>query len=420
MLKLLIVDDDELMREGFKRNIPWDEHGIVVADTASDGEEGLERALALRPDIVLTDIRMPFMDGLQMAEKLSELLPAAKVIFLTGYDDFRYAKQAIALKASAYVMKYEDNEQILQAVLKTAQELEREHRLEQRIQRSQGMIVNKFLSDLLAGIGSDELAVYEEQLLGLSFESRSFCVASFRPVGGQRFMASQDPANGELLLFSMKNVCEETFISNESLQAYAVNYNNRTHVLFYFPEPRDDWRKQITHELERVKGNMERFLKIKLLIGVGSRVTGYSSIPTSHQEAVITVEMKDAQEEGGIRLYEEVRNHESSHHSLLQKVTEFIQERYDDEHLSLQTIAEEVHMSATYISTLFKKYKDVNFSEYLVRLRMSKARELLLHTDLKSYEISERVGYPNAQYFSVLFKKWYGCSPTEYRQQRLK
>jgi two-component system response regulator YesN len=419
MLRLMIVDDDELMREGFERNIPWSDHGIVVAGTASDGEEGLEKAEELRPDIVLSDIKMPFMDGLQMAEQLMKRFPGIKVVFLTGYDDFHYAKQAISIKASAYVLKYEDNAQILQAVLRTAQELEREQRLEQRIKRSQGLIENKFLSDLLSGIGNDDLAEYEAKLLGLSFASRCFCVASFRPVGGQRFTTSQDPVNAELLLFSMKNICEETLQNGQTFQAYAVNYNNRTNVLYYFPEDSDNWQQQVIASLEQVKDNMERFLKLKLLIGVGNRYSGYSGIPASHQEAIITVEMKEAHEINGIRLYEAVRNHESSHHTLLKKVTELIHEHFDDEQLSLQTISENVHLSPTYISTLFKKYKDVNFSEYLVQLRMNKARELLIHTDLKAYEISEKVGYPNSQYFSVLFKKWYGTSPSEYRQQHM-
>src|SRR3954467_8592806 len=118
MYKLLIVDDDEMMREGIEKNINWFELGFQVVGTAADGEEGLELAHQFKPDIVLSDIEMPFMDGIEMGKQILESYPITKLVFLTGYEDFSYAKKALQIKACEYVLKYEDNDMIVDDVLK--------------------------------------------------------------------------------------------------------------------------------------------------------------------------------------------------------------------------------------------------------------------------------------------------------------
>jgi two-component system response regulator YesN len=120
----------------------------------------------------------------------------------------------------------------------------------------------------------------------------------------------------------------------------------------------------------------------------------------------------------GVFVSGEIRHSQSSHHSLLKEMELYIRNHFHEEELNLTAIAAHVHISPAYASTLFKKYKGMNFSEYLVQLRMDKAAELLSATDSKSYEVSEQVGYRNPQYFSVLFKKHFGKSPSEYRKDR--
>ena len=96
---------------------------------------------------------------------------------------------------------------------------------------------------------------------------------------------------------------------------------------------------------------------------------------------------------------------------MIKTITEYIADHYHNENLDLKEVAEKVHITPSYVSTIFKKYTDVNFSDYVIRVRMEKAIELLVHTDLKVYEIAERIGYPNTQYFSVPFKRYTGHTP---------
>jgi two-component system response regulator YesN len=105
MHKLLIVDDDQIIRAGMQQSIEWEDHGIRVIGTASNGRECLEMIPECLPDIILTDIKMPFMDGLELGEKLREIMPSTKLIIFSGFDDFEYAQKAIKINVAEYVLK---------------------------------------------------------------------------------------------------------------------------------------------------------------------------------------------------------------------------------------------------------------------------------------------------------------------------
>jgi two-component system response regulator YesN len=359
---------------------------------------------------------MPFMDGLQMAEKIISAFPYIKIIFLTGYDDFHFAKKALHLKTAGYILKYEDNAQILQAVQQACSDLEHEHMQREKAARSKGLMENKFLSDLLAGIGNDELIQYEAELLNISFSGHYFCTAVISAKDLQRYNLKNHPDNSELLLFSIKNVCDEIFC-NEEHRLLCVSYNQRINVLFNFAtEDSESSADYIARILGIVNECIRTYLKISVTTGVGNLYKGYKSIPISYNEALMAAEMQGESGESELHYYEKLRNNINSHHSLLKSITDYIDRNYSSDALSLNEIADEVHISPTYVSTLFKKYKDINFSEYLSKIRMKKAAELLVNTDWKSYEIAEKVGYSNPQYFSVVFKRYFGYTPSEYKQ----
>lgn len=158
MLKMLIVEDERWEREGLVDFLDWSSFNIEIAGTACDGIEGFELALRVCPDIILADIKMPGMDGIQMSKKIKDFLPDSKIIILTGCDDFMYAKEAISFNASAYILKPFEDEEIKQVIQKVVDECEKER---ERIEREKTIIRQldenlriaraKFLNDLIEG-----------------------------------------------------------------------------------------------------------------------------------------------------------------------------------------------------------------------------------------------------------------------------
>lgn len=122
-MKLLIADDEQYVRDSLALGIEWSKYGIVLEGVAAEGREALEMALRLKPDVLLTDIRMPNMDGLELMRRLKDELPRLKVIFLTGWSDFDYARQALKLGASNYLVKPSPDEEIVDALLVVMEEL---------------------------------------------------------------------------------------------------------------------------------------------------------------------------------------------------------------------------------------------------------------------------------------------------------
>ena len=126
MYRLMIVDDDEMLRRGLVQNVDWAGHGFEVVAQAANGKEALCKMDESMPQLIVTDIQMPIMDGLQLTETISRLYPEVKIVLLTAYEEFEYAKKALEYKVSQYVLKYESQDSVLDAVLQAARQIEAE------------------------------------------------------------------------------------------------------------------------------------------------------------------------------------------------------------------------------------------------------------------------------------------------------
>ena len=129
MLKVLIVDDESIIREGLKTIINWSEYGFEICDTASNGREGLQKVQEHRPDLAIVDIKMPVMDGIKMAEQLREQKDQCRVIILTAYSDFTYAQKFIELGAVSYILKPVEQEDLVKVLEKVKMQIEIENEM---------------------------------------------------------------------------------------------------------------------------------------------------------------------------------------------------------------------------------------------------------------------------------------------------
>ena len=167
----MIVDDEEEVREAIKCKLPWEELGFVVVDTAENGEEALEKAECIFPDVVLTDIQMPFMDGLTFCHKLREIMSNVKILIFSGYDEFEYAKEAIRVEAEEYLLKPVSREELRQSFLRLKTLLDEEmaerkniDRLKQYYESSLPVLKEQFLVGVLDGrFKKMELYEYNKQ-----------------------------------------------------------------------------------------------------------------------------------------------------------------------------------------------------------------------------------------------------------------
>ena len=148
MLRLMIVDDDEILRNGLVHNICWNEKNIEVVGTARNGKEAVEKIPVLEPNLILSDVQMPFMDGLELAEYVSKTYPNIKLILLTAFEIFEYAQRALRYGVTSYILKYESNDKILDEVATAAEKYVRESESRKLVQEGKRQMKYELIRDL--------------------------------------------------------------------------------------------------------------------------------------------------------------------------------------------------------------------------------------------------------------------------------
>lgn len=368
MFKVVIVDDDRIIRRGLSTVVPWEEHGFQLVGEAADGEQGLELIQRENPHIVVSDIKMPFMDGLEMAREIRKQNSKTKIILLTGYEDFKYAHEAIKVRAFDYLLKPVETEGLLEKLKQASEEWKLENQKEKEFNEGSQMIEQEFLKKLTNPLsGAMEIPRFEEECIPLIKLGLSEKVSKYLDETKNKLAISKD-------------------ISLEDVKLLAIR------VMSLIFHESGKWAKSWDHS---------RFM---------SAQNDIMSLETIQ-------EIFDRLKEIAVNLAIFVNGLNESHKlSLVDKAIDYIKENYHEEGLSLQTVADKVHVSAAYLSSLFKIEKGFNFGDVLLETRMRAAMEIFRQRDLKTYEVAEAVGYANPQYFSSSFKKYTGYSPAEFKK----
>ncbi|WP_162551143.1 response regulator [Paenibacillus tepidiphilus] len=286
-IKICIVDDIPAVVRGLSTRIAWEEHGITVAATAADGKEGLAQIRRHRPDIVLTDIRMPFMDGLEMMRTIQAEIPGIKLIFLTGYSDFAYAQEAIKLGAFDLIVKPFTKCQVLETVLKAKEMLERERSqaeqmrgMEQKLRESLPYLRQEYMRLLIRYGTRQQRQAQQWDFYGIRMESRHFCVM----VAEIDFFAERTAAltvhEVELIRFAVQNILEETVFA--FTQGIVFRENVSQFVIVMNPPAELD-AEQLA---ERCRENVSRHSYQTVSIGLGGEVEETGQLAVSYAQAL--------------------------------------------------------------------------------------------------------------------------------------
>ncbi|MDD9266137.1 response regulator [Paenibacillus sp. GCM10023248] len=536
MWKIAIIDDERQVLQGMKRAIPWDELEAEWVGEALNGQEGLELIRRAAPDIVITDIYMPVMSGLDMIEQLRREGFGGKIIILSGYSDFEHARQALRHNVSDYLSKPISVPTLKSILGKAIEELmdEEEKRIKQDELQQKLMLYEPFIEKewvKSAVAGTLDRSYRSEDRLPQPYRfwcGRKHVVVGIELIRDVRSSRLSLP-DWNLFRFAISNIACE--VARESFQAIEyVELHGTRAVLILHPEA--DCRQE---DLDRSLGELgvklidciKNYLKLVIRIGIGGTKAEWTAMPDSTEEAFRAIDLRDRRvepayevfayseetgagqgtlvmrpakfyfelagamkasqetqaqqlvagymkqlkEQKGITpeyvqmlagelwgifaycLYEvgmvldDIFSNEqivqemvgltqpqqleewltakisvifssrqwkgnSKHRQAVDFMTQYIHEHYAED-MTLADLADKVYISRNHLSIIFKNMTGETFNTYLTRVRIEKARELLLERNMLVYEVAEQVGYKNVPYFSTLFKKFTGMNPTE-------
>lgn len=530
MLKIFLVEDEFVIREGIKNNIDWKANGYEFCGEASDGELAFPIIQKTKPDIVITDIRMPFMDGLELSRLIKKELPLTEIIILSGYEEFEYAKEAIKIGVSQYLCKPISGEELLKEINLLADKIT-EKRKEQEIKEKYIREVEEnfmeekrnFFQYLVTGTKtiSELLEIAKKIHIDLSsiwyniilLKMQSMTHAHDEYSGsmvkveqklkeldeGDHFAAFDRNLEGKALLVKADTEEELTRIQNDYIRkmkdllgdyshvryfagigmpvnrlselpasfesashAFAHRYLTRESGIWNYQDIEqkkhqiDDFNIGSVNAKELDRNKLRDFLKFgdkneviyfleEYINDLGNNAMKsnmfrqYLVMDTYFCVVDFVVDLQFSKDE--IEVFsadsEILQNNENSmkymeriiskvlelreksasnrYGDIVDEVMKYIEEHYAQEDLSLNILASHVNFSPNHLSMVLSQQTGQTFIKYLTDFRMNKAKELLRCTGKRSSEIGLEVGYKDPHYFSFLFKKTQGMTPTQYR-----
>ena len=530
MLKVFLVEDEFVMREGIKNNIDWNSHGYEFCGEASDGELAFPMIQKLNPDIVITDIKMPFMDGLELSRLIKKELPFTEIIILSGYEEFEYAKEAIKIGVSQYLTKPINGEELLREVDLLAEKISEKRKEREIREKYVREMEENFLGErknlfqyLVTGSKSMSELLEISDKLNIDLSAIWYRVALVKI---QSMNHARDEYSNSLVQIEQKL---KAIDADRGLLVFDRNLEGQ--ALIFKADTREELEKIQNDYLGKMRDLLGDYTQIRYFVGIGMPVNRLSELPSSFEQASHAFAHRYLVKESCIWNYEEMEQNiyhdeefnisnvnpkqldrsklreflkfgdreeviyfveeyfkdlgpnamksnmfrqyiildayfcvvdfldslqlqkdeleplditsgilqseetaikyviriiekalelrektaSNRYGGIVDEVKKYIDKNYADEDLSLNVLASHVNFSPNHLSMVFSQQTGKTFIKYLTDFRMSKAKELLRCTGKRSSEISLEVGYKDPHYFSYLFKKTQGMTPTQYR-----
>lgn len=418
MLTMLIVDDEYLVRLRIKETIDWQQYGVEIVGEAVDGEEGLSLALQYKPDIIITDMRMPFIDGMELMKKIRENQLEARIIVLSGYNDFDYARSAVDYGADAYLLKPIDNKHLIETVQKIKDKIKREKSTSQYIEKlknEMSSIKKQLLRDLLKGNVTDIAEIQEKiQFLDLPLEMKHNYVVHIR-IDRYKWMLEQQAQTGIVII---KNTIGDLIARKLLIDSYyiglMVDVTDDAWTAIIHPFNTEDSKetiKLIKENCLKMTDELTEEFKLTFSVGISSMSDGLDTLKEAYLEAVEASSIKLLSGLNSIVVKGD--NDTIGYRREVMEAIKYIKNNYFKD-ITVETASKELYISPSYLMHLFKDELGKTFNECLTECRIEMAKELLKNPEIKMYEICERVGYNDVKYFRRVFKKITGINPSDY------
>jgi two-component system, response regulator YesN len=387
MYRIMIVDDEKMVIESIKGKINWNDLNACLVGEACNGAEALQKIPQCFPNILIVDMRMPIMDGLELIDRLRQSNSAVKVIITSAYTDFEYTKKAICIGAVDYLVKPVKKEELNQAILNAIHKI--------KVNRFE---VTEILSRMIKNeVNPDEAELLLEQLQSLD---NHWGGNAYGLIVIKHYNHNIQPFQPILAKELTKDIA--ALKSNHGISHFQVFINrdvlNELDVLICFHSYLPDDNNQSLKELTRSLFTGDYGEKYQISIGIGPLRRELFELKSMYQEATYTVK--------GLK---PVRR-------LIYEARQYLDENFSRE-IKLKDLAQKYFVSEEYLSRLFKEELGEGFSEYLTRIRLEKAMEYLGEPRVTISQISSLVGYTDTKYFFRIFKKKFNLTPSEVRKQ---
>ncbi|HHV12100.1 MAG TPA: response regulator [Clostridiales bacterium] len=531
MFKVLLVDDEILTREAISRNIPWEDQGFYLVGAAENGQDAIGYIEKERPDLVITDICMPYMDGLELASYVYQKHPDTKVVILSGHDEFEYARHALEYRVKEYIVKPVTSLELKEVLKRVKLSLEEDARQKAHIERIQAeyeknipVLRERFLRKLLEEKYSKQDVFEQMRNLGIQLQGQYYAVALLDLEDASEFCMIYPDQEQDLVDFTIGNIANEIMEGNK--QGIMVHLSEQKTALLFAADGEEELLGEVKRACDRILQALWDFVKIKVSVVVGETVRepyGWRDSCQSAKEALeykFLSEKKDYIHGTDLKERKHINGHIPVHHwsdklslciklnrkeeleqeiealfsdilencclkkdiilyiqntllsiivavesneraekeyleersmmkklpdnkyledvksafinicfSIMDKVAgqkegegrrqsvlamDYIEKNYMDPNMSLSMVCSYLGVSISYFSVIFKNHTGETFVEALTRIRIEKSKKLMDTTDYRAYEIAERVGYKDPHYFSLIFKKVTGMTPSEY------
>lgn len=398
LLSVVVADDEQELLGAVCQLIDWEGIGFRLVGRASNGLDALQLVEELQPDFLLTDIHMPFISGTALAAQVKAVQPLIQVAFLSGYDEFEYAQQGIASEVIAYLLKPISMAQLTQELIEIHRKIEKKQAdfsaARQDASNHQAVAAAMLLDCYFYTGRVENLKALSR--MGLAPESiRSVTVAALSCAdadaqacqtalgAAEKFLSRQYPCRG---FCSAGRIVLLLTSENGFLQLHAA--------------------------IDELRRALKRLLDLDVSAGISKEHAPDADFHEAYKEAMEA--LKTAETESGFC----AADGQSGIDQLCGRVLQIIDKEYMDETLTLQSVSERLHVSASYLGPNIKKNAGDTFINLLIRKRMAVALNLLQSSDSRIAEIARRCGYSDQSYFGYCFKKFYGVSPAKMRQER--
>ncbi len=442
MYNILLVDDEPWICKGLSNLLTISGLHIHNIFIAQSGYEAMDFIRMEDIDLLITDIQMSGMSGIELMHQAKMEKPSVQSIVVSAHETFQYAQLAMRLGAKDYLIKPINSTQFLDSVRSVLLRLTKTWTakdeiaapLNERFSMSEpAPATTALLNSLLANpVHVCENAFSAQQLRDLSLVGPYFAVLKINlhlqsPSNRERFFGE----NVHLLQYAVLNMANELLEGQFSHIAFCSPDYEITIILQWDSETYGDPGINKINQLDIIGRllcmNIQVYLSLQCVIGISHILQGIEYISVLDQQAKRAVRLNHVHPDHYVFYYgdfcwnqdeEEPKKDELNMQSnqIVDKVKKYIHEHFAQKGLTLLEIAHKSHVSPNYLSYLFKKITGYNLWDYVVKLRMEESRLLLTTTDLRRYEIAEKVGYESPEHFSKIFKKYYGVSLSEFKK----